>query len=186
MKRTQFSGLPSASVSYLVICSALVLAFLAVAVYPSLRTKDSQDKEIDQIKAQIEDQKVLQPIYTMLLEKLRQEDAANLQTVPKTVLSFDQIDQIASLLGEIVKKHGLRLITATPDVKTMAKDAKSIALDVVMKGDFQSFRKVLLELIALPYVEHAEKLQIQEIADGKEFRLKLWLATDGAKGDVKT
>jgi hypothetical protein len=42
-------------------------------------------------------------------------------------------------------------------------------------------RRFLFELEKLPYLEHVEEIQIQEALEGKEFRLKTWLAVNSEK-----
>lgn len=186
MERIKIASFPTQSMSYLLICAALALAFLLVGIYPSGRAMKQQAEEIVQTQARIEDQKVLQPIYKGLLDRLRNADAADTVLLPKTGLSLDQIDHISSILEGIASKHGLHLMMATPDVKAITKDSKLMAVSIVMRGSFLGFRKVLLDLVELPYLEHTEEMQIQETSEGKEFKLKIWLAIDGTKGDVKT
>ena len=185
MDRIHPLKMPTVSVIYLFVCATLVLAFLVVGIHPYRAILEGQNAEIFRIQAQIEDQKVLQPVYTGLVERMRNGEATGEAVLPKTALPLDRIDQISSLVGEIARKHGLQLVTATPDVKALSKNSKLLTVYVVMQGDFLAFRKVLLDLVELPYVEHTEELQIQETAQGKEFKLKIWLAIDGAKEDVK-
>lgn len=186
MENSQISRLPSNSIYYMLICAVLVLAFLLIGIYPSKKSLDNQSEEAARLNDQIEDQKILQPLYKGLLERVRSFDSADSKLPDKGRLAIDQVDQISSIIGGIANKCGFSLVEATPDVKTMSKDSKSLAVRVVMKGEFKSFRKVLLEFAGLSYVEHIEELQIQEGPEGKEFILKLWLSLYEAKGNVKT
>jgi hypothetical protein len=46
----------------------------------------------------------------------------------------------------------------------------------VLKGEFANFRKMLIELGALPYLDRIEEIRIQQNPDAMEFRIKIWIA----------
>ena len=43
-------------------------------------------------------------------------------------------------------------------------------------GNFNNFRKFLINLGGIPYADHIEEIVIQGKPDAKEYRLKLWVA----------
>jgi hypothetical protein len=49
-------------------------------------------------------------------------------------------------------------------------------VNLILKGNFLSFRKFLINLGGIAYVDHIEEIVIQGKTDAKEYRLKLWVA----------
>jgi hypothetical protein len=47
---------------------------------------------------------------------------------------------------------------------------------MVIRGDFMSFRKFLIGVGELPYLERFEEIEIQQDPGFMEFRMKIWLA----------
>jgi hypothetical protein len=64
----------------------------------------------------------------------------------------------------------------SPDLDTTAGSSKSISYNAVVRGKFENFRKMLIELAAVPYLERIEEISIQPQSDSMEFRLKIWIA----------
>jgi hypothetical protein len=48
--------------------------------------------------------------------------------------------------------------------------------NAVLEGEFANFRKMLIELGALPYLDRIEEIRIQQNPDSMEFRIKIWIA----------
>jgi hypothetical protein len=46
----------------------------------------------------------------------------------------------------------------------------------VVRGDFLNFRKLLIGLGEVAYVERIEEIQIQQNPDALEFKMKVWVA----------
>jgi hypothetical protein len=51
-------------------------------------------------------------------------------------------------------------------------------VNVLLRGDFINFRKFLINLGGIPYVQQIEEVAIQQKLDSKEFRLKVWVAVE--------
>ena len=185
MEQKNRPKLPSASLTYLLICAALVLGFLAIGIFPSMRNLRNQDVEISKLQAQMQEQKALFPIYKSLMEKARQYGSGNLVLPSRAGLPSDRVDEVPSLIGGLTRKYNLELVSATPDVKCLADNYKYLSVRVIARGDFFNFRKFLLELDSQPFLEHTEELQIRETTGGKEFKLKIWLEIDGINGNGK-
>jgi len=68
------------------------------------------------------------------------------------------------------------MVSAVPNLKAMAGDASFLPVNVVLRGSFADFRKFLIALGGLPYVEQIEEIAIQGNFDAREYRLTLWVA----------
>ena len=175
------TGVPQRSIIYLLICGTGILAFVLAGIYPSYRNMVRMDGSIADLKAQIEEQKILFPIYQNLRQGLTQE-ALNAQSNPlKSGLPARLVDNLSPIFSEIAANCGLLVSAVTPDVKSLTNDSHFLSVDLTLKGNLFDLRKFLLELAGLPYLEDIEKLQIREGPDGKEYFLKVLLMIDNPR-----
>jgi hypothetical protein len=58
----------------------------------------------------------------------------------------------------------------------MAGSSKFLLNNAVVKGEFINFRKMLIALTAIPYLDRIEEISISQHSDSMEFRIKIWLA----------
>jgi hypothetical protein len=181
-----FPTIPQKSIYYLLLCSIGILMFILIGLYPVHSSLSGLDEEIAGIKARIEEQKVLFPLYKELAEKVRKKmDSELLRYSGKIALSIDQIDAISTRIREIAEESNLETISITPDAKSLANNSKSMSVSLVVRGDFLKFHRFLFDLESVPYLEHIQEIQIQEALAGREFRLKTWVAVSREKSKLK-
>ena len=178
MKKNGSIKLPGRSVAYLLICGFGVLAFILLGIYPNQKKLASLDKETNKISGQIEKHKILFPLYKNLLDEVRRKDLDVLPFPKKTKFAPDKTDRITFVFREIAKKSNLEVVSVAPDVKSMDNEAGLLLINTSLKGDFFSFRKFLIELGKVSYLERIEEIQVQAAQGFKEFRAKIWLALD--------
>ena len=182
MKKLKLSislkDIPRKSLIYMGICSAGLLAFYLVAIAPYQRHLGLYDKDIRIIKARIEEQKVLTPVYQDLLRKMQVKDSEVLTIPEEAEFDIDMIDELSAIFGEIARKSNLEPIHFIPDPKSIPKDFSAMMVDAHINGDFLDLRQFLIDLGGVPYLKHIEEIQIKSMDGFKEFRLKLWLILD--------
>jgi hypothetical protein len=181
MEIKQLLRIPGQSVIYLVLCGAGILLFVLIGLYPLQGSLSRQNEERDAVKVDIEEQKVLSPLYRELLGKLQKKPSGVLPDGGRTALSVDDVDVVPLLIKKMAQECDLEAISVMPDVKSLASNPQFMSLHLVVKGDFPRFRKFLFDLERLPYMEHIEEMQIQEALGGRELRLKTWLAVSCQK-----
>jgi hypothetical protein len=71
---------------------------------------------------------------------------------------------------------GMSLVSVNPNLNAPIGDTQFLSVNVVFRGDFAYFRKALINLSGLPYVEPIEEITIQRNPDGMEYRLTLRVA----------
>lgn len=175
MGQKRLSRLPRQSIRYLLICSGGILAFIFLGLYPYQKSLAGLDREIKSIETQIEEQKILFPLYKDLLKKVGQKEPDDLSP-QKAKLDLDRMHRIPFMFEEIARKSNLTLVNVVPNVESLAKASGLLSLNVLVKGNFFDFRTFLLQARQLPYLEHIEEIKIQPADGPKEFRLKVWLA----------
>jgi hypothetical protein len=168
--------IPERSISYLIIYGGIVVIFVLVGIFPLYRYTSNQAGEIKKIKYQIEERKGLGPVYLNLQKAMESKDLQVLPNPKKTTISREEAAKFQNIFRTIAGKSGLMTISLTPDLSTMAGSSKFLLHNAVVKGEFVNFRKMLIALTAIPYLDRIEEISISQHSDSMEFRIKIWLA----------
>jgi hypothetical protein len=180
-KKNLAIGVPRRSIIYLAICGTGILAFVLGGIYPSYRNNLHLNGSIADIKARIEEQKVFFPLYQKLRQGFGAETSKDRPDPQKSGLSAGRIDNLPAIFGQIAANFGLEVSSLTPDVKSMADNPHFLLVRLALKGNLFDFRKFLIELANLPYLEGVEEVKILEGLDGKEYYVKVWLMIESAR-----
>ena len=172
----EFIRLLGRKLIYLLMFAAGILFFIGVGIYSSKKFAEMKDREIKAIWCQIEGQKLVLPVYQELLKKMRVKSPEILPFPDKIGLPKDKIEEIPAIFEETAKKCNLEPVSIIPDVMSLDRTSGLLLVNTFVKGSFFDFRKFLLNLGAISYLEHIEKIDIKRTIEGKEFRLKIWVA----------
>ena len=164
------------SVIYLIVCLAGILIFLLLEIVPHNRELASLEGKITDIKSHIEEQKALFPIYLAIKQKTQKKKTPVLPFPAKSKLAGAPMAQVNANIKEIAGKANTELVAVTPSLGSSAGSSGYMALEVSAKGNFPSFRKFLIGLEGVGYVEHIEDIQIQQNLNAMEIKIKLWVA----------
>ncbi|MCX7634223.1 MAG: hypothetical protein N2Z74_00575 [Syntrophales bacterium] len=134
------------------------------------------DKVLEGKRLAIQERSSLAPLYNTLKQEVERKISNALPTPPREKLAQNQIGTIPIAFRTAAQTSGMTMITATPQLSAMSGDAPFIAIDVVVQGKFLDFRKFLINIAALPYIEHIEEIAIQEGTTDRTFKLKVWAA----------
>lgn len=170
------SRIPRQSLIYLGICLAGVLIFVLWGIVPAYMTLEELDTKSTSLSQRIEEQKVLLPFYKTLMNEGEKKESTVLPLPEKGILAQTKIGTLPANLSAVVRMSGMTLISATPNVAALTGDARFISVNLILRGNFINFRKFLIRLGGIPYVDHIEEIVIQGKADAKEYRLLLWVA----------
>lgn len=170
-----YTIIPKRSLFYLVICLCGVLIIVTVGIIPEYFSSVRLDQQIKSMQFQIEEQKNLYPIYHMLKNKTHIKDARILPFPKKVPLSRAQIDTVPATVREIAKKANIDMVSASPDLNFLGSESRFLPINAIMRGDFFNFRKFLIGLGEVPFLERIEEIQIQQNEDTMEFKMKMWL-----------
>jgi hypothetical protein len=146
-----------------------------VFMFPVQRSTAGLDGQIKDIRVQIEEQKTLQPIYQALKTK-GQTTAANILPTPENgKLPRDLVRVFPSTVRRIAKNSDIEMISVSPDVTSLANESRHLLVRAVLRGDFMNFRKFLIGVGELSYLERLEEIEIQQDPNFMEFRIKMRL-----------
>lgn len=163
------------SFSYLLVGVVVILVFLVIGFY-NVRTLNELDRDIRAIKADIEEQRLMAPIYKEQIEKIQIKTKKQLPFPARAKLPREQHEQITTIFGDLAREAKLEVVSISPDINSLAGGTGLLLVNAAVKGDWHHFRNYLVALGSVPYLEQLGEIQIQTIPGGKEYRLKLWVA----------
>lgn len=152
------------------------MILVVIGIYSYNKFSEIKDQEIKALSCRIDRQKVLFPVYRDILGKMQAGGPEVLTFPAKVRLSEDKIEGIPVIFAEIAGKCNLEVVSVIPDVISLDRDSGLLLVNAFVKGDFFNFRKFLTELGRVPFLEHIERVHIQRTTEGKELKVKMWLA----------
>ena len=166
---------PKRSQIYLLICVAGVVLFILVALYPSHRSMAHLEREIAKIRSEIEGKKVLSPLFTQLLLKVRAGRQKPLPFPTPKPLPEEETGKLSRTFAQLARQCDLKAESVLPDLASLEKNAKTLRVDVRLSGGFFDFRRFLLLLGEQPFLQGIDEIRIREIPGARHFRVKLRL-----------
>jgi Tfp pilus assembly protein PilO len=166
--------IPRRAPSFKIVFFALLLVLVTAGIVIEYMSLVSLDKKADKIRLEVEEQKGLQSIYQLLKSKGK-KIARELPSPTKGKISRNQIETMPGVFRRIAQKVNMDVLYASPDISSVGPDSKYLLVSVGVRGDFYDFRKFLIGIGDLPYLDQIEEIQIQENADIMEFKMKIRL-----------
>lgn len=174
--RKIFAIIPKRNIIYSLLCLTGILFIILAGIIPNQLSLARLDKKIKSIQFQIEEQKSLYPIYQDLQKKTEARNSKVLPLPKRNALLQTQLDSIPATFIEIARKVNLDMVSASPDLNSLSGESKLLPVNAVVRGNFFNFRKFLILLGGVPYLERIEEIQIQQNEDTMEFKIKIWIA----------
>ena len=171
-----FKSIPRRSVIIHLSWLGCLLLFILAVIVPMQRFGTGLDGKIKDIRYKVDEQKNLQPIYQVLKTKAQTAKPSILPTPATGKLSRDLVGVVPSTMERIVKNAEMETVSISPDVNSLANQSGSLLMRAVIRGNFMNFRKFLIGVGELPYLERFEEIEIQKDQDFMEFRMKIRLA----------
>jgi len=166
------------SILIFMICTVGILAFLLMIIVPSQKTEAELDARIDELKARIEEQRILTPVFHSLLNRAKMASPSELPSPEKTKLTHGDMDEISKVFQDLAARYNLKLEEMATDVNSMMQDSGYLLMRIRLSGDFYRFRDFLIDLGGIPSLEHIEEVDIRSAQKSKEMWLKIWLAQE--------
>jgi hypothetical protein len=161
---------------YIVTYSGIIFLFVLAGIFPLYHYNSNLIENNIKLKNQIEEQKELGPAYSTLFKVLNSKDLLILPNPEKKTILRGEAGKFQDDVRTIAGRAGLVTVSLTPDLSTSAGSSASLLHNVVLKGEFANFRKMLIGLGAVPYLDRIEEISILQNPDTMEFRMKIWIA----------
>jgi hypothetical protein len=134
------------------------------------------NKDINKLQYQIEEQKGLASIYSMLTKSISSKELIVLPNPTKTVLPLRDANKFQDAFKDLARKSGLTTVSLTPDLTSLASSSAYLLHNAVVKGEFVNLRKMLIGLGNISYIDKIDEIIIQQQSDAMEFKIKIWIA----------
>jgi Tfp pilus assembly protein PilO len=168
--------IPPKSIAYIALCVILVILFVFAAYLPTEKWSGELDTQTAEAKFRLHEQQTLTPVFQYLKVESEKVVSDTLPLPPKGKLARTMINNLPQNFAASAKNSGMSLVMARPDLSGLKGDFQSLPVNIVLRGDFINFRKFLIGLGGMPYVERIEEILIKQAPDTKEFNLRVWVA----------
>lgn len=163
------------TIKYLIICGGIIVIFILVGLLPLFQYNIYQAGEIKKAKEQLEEIKAMGPVYLKLQKAMESKDLQILPNPKKTTITREEAAKFPNVFRAVAGKSGLVAVSITPDSSNTGS-SKFVLHNAVLKGNFTNFRKMLIALSAIPYLDKIEDIRISQRADSMEYKIQIWLA----------
>ncbi len=170
--------LPKKNIIVIALFGGGILFFVLLSIFPNYIAYSDIENEINMIKGQIEEQKILSPIFTDLSQKTNFEVPENLPFPKKEKLSKNDTGRISSIIQDIIQSNGFKLDSLLTDMGGLLDGSGMLKMSIDMTGDFINLRKLILQFGTLPYLEHIETIRIENANEKQKVLMKLWIAQE--------
>lgn len=170
--------LPKKNILIIAFFGAGVLLFVLLSIFPNYIAYSNINSEIYILKSQIEEQKILSPIFADLSKKTNFEVPEDLPFPKKKKLSKNDTGKISSIIQNIIQSNGFELDSLLTDVAGLLDGTGMLKMSVEMTGDFVNLRKLILQFGSLPYLEHIESIRIENANEKQKVLMKLWITQE--------
>ncbi|MGV8059421.1 MAG: hypothetical protein AB2L12_15570 [Smithellaceae bacterium] len=169
-------NIPEKVLRRLIICAGIIIFFVLAGIIPLSRYNAFLNKDIKKLQSQIEEQKNLNSTYAILIKNMEKKNLRILPNPVKTTFPRQEASKFQDVFREIAEKSGLKTISVSPEVSALTGSSNYLLHTAIAKGEFVNFRKMLIELGYLPYLEKIEEISIQQYPDALEFKMKILIA----------
>lgn len=174
-QKTEFE-IPRQSIKYLVLCLTGVLIFIFLGIVPDYISLARLDKEISRLQFKREEQQTLRPVYESINNSLQIKDERSLPLPERDKLAKEEIERVFRLFKDTAERSGMETVSIVPELNALSNNSGMLPVNVMLKGGYFNFRKLLIGLGAIPYIENIEDIGIQHTVHGKEFKVKALIA----------
>jgi len=155
---------------------------ILLGLIPSHIHMKKLDEEMLKLKQQVDEQQVLFPVFQSCLASAQIKEPDGMKLPEKKKFTREESGMILSLFQELALQNSIEVDKVLPDVDTMFNGSSSFMVDIALQGEFNDFRKLLLQLLNIPYLEHIERIEVFSVEGPLQFRLKVWLAQEEILG----
>lgn len=159
----------------LFIGTTALLAFVLVVILPSQAALQRKGREITAKEAELQERKILYPIYTDLIGRLQAKENRTLPFPEAAALTMEEVNIFLNDFKGMAKRRDMDLLLIIPDFTTMSERPDMLTITATLKGRFGDFRNFLKDLGETAALTHIEEVQINSVPGFKEFRVKFRL-----------
>lgn len=160
----------------MLLCGGIIILVIVFGIFPLNRYNASRAQAIRNIQNQINEQKELRQVYQIISKGSEKKETHALPNPSKVKLSRQDADKFQDSFQAEVAEAGMTAVSLIPDVKTTAVGSQNILYNATIKGEFANFRRLLIGLGSLPYIDRIDEISVKQNIDAMEFGLKISIA----------
>ncbi|MBW2514358.1 MAG: hypothetical protein JRE21_07285 [Deltaproteobacteria bacterium] len=170
--------LPTRNLMVIILFGAGILFFVLLSIFPNYIAYSNIENEIDTLKNQIEEQKILSPIFTALSDKAGFKEPDNLPFPEKKKLPKDETRNLSGIIQDIILSNDFNINSILTDVSGLMDGSGILKMNIDISGDFMRLRDLMLQFGTLPYLDHIENIRVDNTDDRQRILLKLWISQE--------
>lgn len=157
---------------FLLVVGAIFLGGILPATRDLRRTKN----DIEKLQQNLERQEILLPIHFQLQKQKNQLLPEGISAHRVEALKVEDLDGLPRVFEGLAGLSKVKLISVTPQARSLEGDRELLRVDTLMRGEFENFQLLLKRLNEMSMLETIESLAINVDELGPEIRLSVWLA----------
>ena len=154
----------------------VLLALVLLLVLPSSREIDKTRASIEELQADLQQQKTLLPIHLSLQQRKKKSLPEGISVNELQPLKIEDLAELPDVFETLARESKVELVSATPQVRSLQDGREMLLIDARMRGEFLAFNTLLNRLNELRFVESIDSLTIDVTNLGQEMSLSVWLA----------
>lgn len=167
--------IPEKTIWYIAICAGIIIIISIFGIIPIYMYNSNTNNNIKKMNDQIEQQKDLNPQYDMLTKILEKKQSQALPNPQRSKMSREQAGKFQEVIRAIADKAGMMTGSFTPDMANLTGDSQYLLYNVIVKGELNNFRRMLIDLGSVSYLDRIAEISIQQSSDVLEYKLKIWI-----------
>jgi len=172
-------NIPEKSLWYLFVCAGIIVLIGLLTIFPMHKINTHKSNELNSLENQLAAQKDLGPIYLMLTNTMENKKEHTLPNPPQKTISREEATKFPDIFKAMAEQSGLRMLSITPDLTKLSAGQPSLVYNAVVRGDFINFRKLLIGLGDISYLEKIEEVSVKQLSDSMEMQTIVWLKVSG-------
>ena len=158
------------------IFAMVLLALVLMGVLPSFRDIEKTRGSIEELQADLQQQKTLLPVYLSVQQRKNKSLPEGISVNELQPLKIEDLAELPDVFETLARDSDVELVSATPQVRSLQDGREMLRIDARMRGEFITFNLLLNRLNDMRFVESIESLTIDVTNLGQEMNLSVWLA----------
>lgn len=161
----------------LIFCGAGVVLFIAIGVLPAQHRLGELDQAIERLNIEIENQKLLYPVFAELFTRSREKLPAALAAPEPKKLPKGDTAALVKSFREIADRNRVVVSTLAPDVESLFNDTGRLKINAELVVPFPNLREFLIQIGQIPYIDSFEHIRVQaaELDQPLTLSLRFWV-----------
>ncbi len=172
------------ALAYIVFSAAALALIVFIGILPVRKQAVQMEDKARRLEAEIESQKILRPVYSLIAEKSQQKEQ-----LPEGIAEKNphrnlfagmpvDIESLRLILGAMAGEAGMAESRFSPVPGSLADDSDLLLVEGRLRGENPALRQFLLDLAAADSFHGIEALSARATPADPEFRMRIWMHVD--------